>query len=477
LSHVTHDPAKADYHSMPPEREAFVTLLAIDDDPDCLDLVRDALERDELQIFTAADARTGLELVRRYRPELVLLDLVLPGVQGFSLLQSVLECSPCSDVILITGHYSTDSAVEAIQKGASDYLTKPLCVAVLRERVGKFIAEAAKRQLDLRLDGEILRASEFEGMIGQSPLVLDVFTRIRRVAPHFRTALLTGATGTGKELAARALHRLSPAAKGPFVVCNTSAVVETLFESELFGHVKGAFTGAVQDKLGLFEHADGGTLFLDEIGDMPFATQSKLLRVLQDQEVQRVGSVRTRKVDVRVIAATNQDLRAMIQDKRFREDLFYRLSMVKIHLPRLMDRKEDLLLLQRHLVQQFASEYGKPIRGLTPRAHAMLVRYHWPGNIRELENVIGNACMMAQGDRIDVRDLPEELKTEVAQAATEDEEDLPLAEMERRYAVRVLAHVAGNKVRAAKILGINRATLYRLLQRQADSADAPSENV
>src|SRR5947207_10218390 len=226
----------------------------------------------------------------------------------------------------------------------------------------------------------------------------DVFSRIRRVAPHYRTVLVTGETGTGKDLIAQALHRLSPAAAGRYVVLNCSAVVETLFESELFGHVRGSFTGAAQDKPGLVEHAHGGTLFLDEIADMPVATQAKLLRVLQNQEVQRVRSLTPRKVDVRVIDATNHDLPAAIAETRFPEDLFYRLSMVERHVPRLAQRREDLPLLERHFVARFAAQYGKEIRGLTPRAQILLSLHNWPGNVREMENVIGHACMMVLGN-------------------------------------------------------------------------------
>jgi len=230
--------------------------------------------------------------------------------------------------------------------------------------------------------------------------------RVRRVAPHYRAVLIAGETGTGKDLIARALHRLSPAASGRYVVLNCSAVVETLFESELFGHVKGSFTGATHDKPGLFEYADGGTLFLDEIGDMPLATQAKLLRVLQDQEVQRVGALNARKVDVRVVAATNHDLRAAVEKKRFREDLYYRLSMVEIQVPRLAERKEDLPLLQRHFVALFAAQYGKELRGLTHQAQIRLSQHSWPGNVRELENVIGHAAMMSTSDMVDVQDFP-----------------------------------------------------------------------
>jgi transcriptional regulator with PAS, ATPase and Fis domain len=311
----------------------------------------------------------------------------------------------------------------------------------------------------------MLKASQFEEMVGHSPLMLEVFARIRRAAPHFRTALVTGATGTGKELVARALHRLSPAASQKLATCNCSAIVETLFESELFGYVKGAFTGAASDKIGLFEYANGGTVFLDEIGDMPLATQSKLLRVLENREFQRVGSPVSRRTDVRVVAATNRDLRDLMSKGQFREDLFYRLSMVEIRLPRLAERKEDLPLLERFFVEQFATQYGRPIRGLTPRAQIVLARYGWPGNVRELENVLGHACMMAESDTIDVRDLPEHLRGAVAAPEqVEDEDLLPLAEVHRRHALRVLERVEGNKAKAAKILGIHRATLYRLIE-------------
>ncbi len=401
-------------------------------------------------------------MVLRKRPQIVLLDLVMPNVNGMELLERIVEADPGIDVILMTAHYSTESAVEAIQKGACDYLNKPFTVEQLRERVGRLVADARQRGRSLQLERELLEAYRFEGIVGRSPLMLDVFSRIGRVSPHFRTVLVTGSTGTGKELVARALHQRSPASSGPLVVCNCSAVVETLFESELFGHVKGAFTGATQDKMGLFEAAHTGSLFLDEIGDMPLATQAKLLRVLQNQEVQRVGSLGTRKVDVRVIAATNRNLSSMVAAKEFREDLYYRLAMVEIKVPSLADRKEDLPLLVRHFVDRFAAEYKKPIRGLTRRAQTLLSRYSWPGNVRELENVIGNACMMVQGEVLDVQALPEQFRQQ-AVALEDDGALLPLEEVERRHVRQVLAHLGGNKVRAAEVLGISRATLYRIL--------------
>jgi len=443
--------------------ELPILLLAIDDDPQSLEFVKDALAQENLEILTTTDPELGLEFVLRRHPQIVLLDLMMPKIGGMELLERILEADPGTNVMLMTGHYSTEAAVEAIQKGAYDYLNKPLSVEKLRQRVDQLIAEARQRRRTLELDRELLKVYEFEGLLGRSPLMLDVFARVRRVAPHFRTVLVTGATGTGKELVARALHRLSPAASGTFAVCNCSAIVETLFESELFGYVKGAFTGATQDKSGLFEYANGGTLFLDEIGEMPLATQAKLLRVLQSQEIQRVGSPAVRKVDVRVVAATNRDLRARVGEKEFRDDLYYRLSMVEVKLPLLAERKEDVPLLVRYLVERFATQYNKPIRGLTRRAQALLARYSWPGNVRELENALGHACMMVEGDLIDVRDFPDTVRKPAERELAEDEDLIPLDELQRRHALRVLARVGGNKKRAAEILGIARTTLYQLL--------------
>jgi transcriptional regulator with PAS, ATPase and Fis domain len=283
------------------------------------------------------------------------------------------------------------------------------------------------------------------------------------VAPHFSNVLVTGPTGSGKELVAKALHRLSSPTPGRFVVCNCSAITETLVETELFGHVKGAFTGATQDRVGLFEHADGGTVFLDEIGELAPAAQSKLLRVLQNQEVQRVGSPAVRTVNVRVIAATNRDLRQLVAQEKFRDDLYYRLSSVEIKVPGLAERKEDLPLLQWHFLEKFNSQYKKEFRGISRRARALLSHYPWRGNVRELENVLGSACMMAEGATIDVVDLPQQLRERMPRTSVGEGCGLPLGEMERRYAREILDKVGGNKQRAAEILRISRTTLYRLL--------------
>jgi|HubBroStandDraft_6_1064221.scaffolds.fasta_scaffold84172_2 DNA-binding NtrC family response regulator len=440
-------------------------LLAIDDDRENLDLIRSALEQDGLEVLTEHDPEEGFRTFLRVRPRMVLLDLVMPGVSGIEILERMITVDPGVDVILITAHYSAESAVEAIQKGACDYLTKPLDIEKLRSRVTSLLTDAEARQRTLRLDQELINAYQFEGMVGRSPLMLEVFARIRRIAPHFRTVLVTGATGTGKELVARALHRLSPASRGPFVVCNCSALVENLVESELFGYVRGAFTGATQDKIGLFEHADGGTIFLDEIGELALAAQAKLLRVLQNRQVQRVGSLTPRNIDVRVIAATHRNLRTMVRDGQFREDLYYRLAVVEIMLPVLSDRREDLPLLERYFIEKFAAEYNKPVAGLVRRAQTRLATYPWPGNVRELENVIGNACMMADGNLIDIPDLPDRLRKPLNEDLAGSEAFLSLDELQRRHVLRVLEGVGGNKARAAEVLGIGRATIYQLLSR------------
>ncbi|HXE74772.1 MAG TPA: sigma-54 dependent transcriptional regulator [Candidatus Xenobia bacterium] len=439
------------------------TLVAIDDDTNFLELIRAALTQDELEVVTFADAQEGLGFCLRRHPQIVVTDLNMPKLNGLEVLRRIVEADPAIEVILLTGNYSTESAVSAIQQGAADYLEKPLPVEKLRRRVYQAIESFRRRQEAAKLDQQLLQTFSFESMIGRSPEMLAVYSLLQRVAPHYRVTLVTGETGTGKELVARALHQLSPVASGPFAVCNCSAIVETLFESELFGHVKGSFTGASQDRIGLFEYANGGTLLLDEIGDMPLVTQAKLLRVLQYQEIQRVGSPAPRKVDVRVVAATNRDLLAMVKKGEFREDLYYRLSMVRIQLPALRERREDLPLLVRHFVERFSAQYNKPIRGLTRRAQALISRYPWPGNVRELENAIGHACMMAQGDFLDVGDLPTELHRPAESLAAGEDEMLTLDELSRRHARRVLERTGGNKLQAAGILGISRSTLYRLL--------------
>jgi DNA-binding NtrC family response regulator len=449
-----------------------IRLVVIDDDPKNLKFVNFILANAGPEIHTASDPQVGLDLIHRLRPQIVLMDLVMPGVQGMELLQKIVEFDPGIDVILMTGYYSTESAVEAIQKGAADYFPKPFSPEKLRQRIALIVEDAKRRQRSSTLENELLENFKFEGIIGRSPLMLDLFAKIRRVAPHFRSVLVTGPTGAGKELVAKALHQLSGSGKR-FVAVNCSSITESLAESELFGHVKGAFTGANQDKVGVFEYADGGTAMLDEVGETPLAMQSKLLRALQSHEIRRVGSPAVTRVDVRVVAATNRDLQEMVRQGRFREDLYFRLSAVELKVPSLAERPEDLPLLQRHFLKAFAAQYNKPVSGLTRRAQTVLARYPWPGNIRELQNVIEHACMMTEADVIDVRDLPERVQSQASTTKADYEVLMSIDQLEHRHAQRVLDHVGGNKVRAAEILGISRTHLYQLLRENAEKQKEP----
>jgi len=445
--------------------------VAIVRDPASVDLIRTTLEEQGIAVLVAGDAEEGWDLIHSAHADAILVETDISN--GTGLLERIADWDPGAKVLLVTDDYTAESAVEGIQHGACDCLSKPISSETLTRRVGEVLKEARLHRETMELDERLLENFRFHGMVGRSPQILETFARIKRVAPHYKIAMISGATGTGKELVAHALHALSPVAARRFAVCNCSAIVETLFESELFGHVRGAFTGATQDRTGLFEYAQGGTVFLDEIADMPLSTQSKLLRVVQNQELQRVGSPEVRKVDVRVIAASNRDMRALVAQNLFREDLYYRLTMVELKLPRLAERKEDLPLLERHFVAKFAANYGKHIVGISRRAQAVLSRHSWPGNVRELENVLGHACMMADAEFIDLRDLPDYMQNGTPGGVANEPDLMPLADLERRYTQHVLARVGGNKLHAAQVLGISRATLYRILRDSAGEAGGP----
>jgi two-component system, NtrC family, response regulator HydG len=426
-----------------------VSIVVIDDNPASLELLSVALEHFDADVYTASTPGAGLELVRKHRPQLVVTDLVMPGLNGLEVLQHVVSFDSSIDVILMTAHYTTETAVAAIRQGAADYLQK---------RVASLIDSANRRRKVTSSDPAGTPEMEFDGLIAASGKMWDLFAMIQRVAPHYRSVLIHGPTGSGKDLVASALHRRSHVT-GKFVVLNCSAVVETLFESELFGHVRGAFTGADRDKTGLFELASGGTLFLDEIGDMPLPTQAKLLRAIQNQEILPVGSLTSRKVNVRIVAATHRDLQASIVAGRFREDLYYRLSMVELTVPSLKDRSEDIALLSRYFLRKFSLEYSKEIEGLTPRASIVLQRHGWPGNVRELEHVIGRACMLTNSPTIDVEDLPENLVHANRTPEANRDTSSALAEQERRLLKDALRASGGNQSEAARRLGIGRDAL------------------
>lgn len=438
--------------------DSLLTVLVVDDNTGSLELLAAGLKAPGVRILTSLDPVEALALVETERPQIVITDLVMPGLTGIELLERIHRIDPTIDVILMTAYYTTETAVDAIRKGASDYLNKPVSLAVVRDLVTRLAADARQRSGAVQADER-----SFQGIIARSPKMWALFTKIRRVAPHYRTALITGPTGTGKDLVARAIHALSPVAGGHFVVLNCSAVVETLFESELFGHMRGSFTGASADKPGLFEHANNGTLFLDEIGDMPLSTQAKLLRVIQEQEVLRVGSLTPRKINARIVAATNIDLRAAVAAGKFREDLYYRLNMLELAVPPLIDRPEDVMPLANHFAARFSRQFDRRITGISQRAKLVLASHEWPGNVRELENVIGHACLMADAETIDVADLPAYLWTQpraaaVAAAATGGT-SISLDDQESRSIQHALVATGGNQSQAARLLGIGRDAL------------------
>ncbi len=454
--------------------EPFVLRgVVIDKDVDNLALLRGALVNSALEMFFTPDPLAGLELVQTKRAHLALLDLATPKPYGIDLLNKMVEIDPALDVILMSTQYSSGSAIEAIQRGACDFLPKPISIPDLCRTIEQLLAQARQRRHILNLEMELLEASQFEGMVGLNPLMLDLFRKIRRVAPHFRTLLITGEPGTGKGLAAKALHRLSPVSAGPFVTCNCSAMM-ALFESELFGHVQGAFAGATQDQAGIFEYGDGGIVLLDEIGDLPLALQEKILRVLENQEIQSVGSTKPRKVNVRVIATTHRDLGKMVAKKAFRGDLYSLLSRMEIRVPSLSERREDLPLLARHFLQAFSAQSNKQVREITWRGQVLLNRHSWSGNVRELKDALEQACVTAEGETIDVRDFPEHLHRDLELPARRN--FLPLEEMQKQY-VREVVKQIGNKVKAADLLGIGRTTLYRFLEPKPAEEHAEGQGV
>jgi DNA-binding NtrC family response regulator len=443
-----------------------VVLVMIGDNPEKLQFLSGALTQPGLTIFTAGGAERGIQIVYREHPQIVLADLANRRCNGLQVLEQIVEFDPAIDVVLMTAHYSSESAMEAIRKGASDYLKKPVPVSLLRENLATLIEHARRSERVAALENGWRDAAEFEGMVGRSPAMWDMFARIRRVGPHFRTVLLTGRTGDEKEFVARALHKLSPVSTAAFAVLNCPAVIETLFESELFGHVADSLTGAHAARMGLFEFADGGTIFLNEIGDMPLKAQAKLLDALQSQEVFRSGSIVPRNVDVRVIAATHRDLRDAVDRRLFREDLFCRLSAVEIRIPPLEERKEDIPLLTNRSIEKFSSRLGKKLTGVTQRVQAALARHNWPGDIQELEIVLEYACSTALGERIDVRDLPGYLRVTgrdspvaVRQEATSFEQH------EKRLISEALARAEGNQSKAARELRIGRDALRYKMKR------------
>jgi DNA-binding NtrC family response regulator len=451
-------------------------LCILDDDPDMIGLLQEIVGQFGYGSSGTTDPHQALDQIGGHC-RVVLCDVRMPGMDGFAFLDQALKRDPGTFVILMTGHYSIESAIEAIRRGAYDYLPKPIDRERLRKTLDELSDQLYRRRRISGLDAQLLNDLEFHGIVGRSAGMLELFDLARKVARHYTNVLITGSTGTGKELIAHALHKMSPVADQRFAVCNCSAMVETLLESQLFGHVRGAFTGANDTRPGLFEYASGGTVFLDEVGETSLAMQAKLLRVIQNREIQRVGSPEVRPVNVRLIAATNRDLQAEVLAGRFREDLFYRLSPIQLRVPTLAERQDDIPLLVSFFLKKYSQLYQKQIRGLTHRAKALLLRHSWPGNVRELENVIASAALIAAGDFIDVLDLPQNLQKPSSGGTTSSDswQPLPLEEVRRQHIRRMLQACGGNRVRAAQLLGIGRTSLYRHLKRECGNGSSPGD--
>ncbi|BFU93448.1 MAG: sigma-54-dependent Fis family transcriptional regulator [Nitrospira sp.] len=441
-------------------------LLLVDDDAEIHDQMKWALASD-YDLLAASDRATALAHIRRAMPPLVLLDLGLPpdvdgASEGLAILRETLRVNPAARVIVVTGNSDKAKAVAAIESGAYDFIEKPMQLDVL-----KVVLQRALYLFNLECEHRTLKeqagGTEFEGLVGKSKPLQDVLGMIRRVGPSDVPVLITGESGTGKELVARAIHRLSGRKEAPFVAINCGAIPETLLESELFGHEKGAFTGAVQQRKGRIEFAQGGTLFLDEIGDIPLNLQVKLLRFLQEHEIQRLGGKDTVSVDVRVLAATNVDLQAAIDSGRFREDLYYRLCVVSVSVPSLKERGSDITLLARTFLMKFAEAQNKILKGFTPQAIEALLGHDWPGNVRELENRIRRAVVMAEGKYVS----PANLELKDLSSVDSDSTRLRVArDLREKELVRLsLEKADGNVSKAAVELGISRPTLYQLLSR------------
>jgi DNA-binding NtrC family response regulator len=470
-------------HVPVPRGPARAVILVVDDDAAMCEFLKEELEREGFAVEVANGGRAGLERVKRGGVDLVVSDVRMPDLDGLDLLREVRALDPSLHVIIITGFGSIDTAIRAVKLGAYDFLVKPFEIDRLLPTIDKALAERALRSEVVRLREEVSRRDRLDNLIGRSPAMQEVFNLIRRVAGSQASVLITGDSGTGKELVARAIHAHGPRKARPFVAMNCSAIPETLLESELFGYARGAHSTARLDRQGLLVEADGGTLFLDEIAEMPLPLQPKLLRVLQDGEVRPLGTNKVERVDVRVIAATNRDLAAHLREGHLREDLYYRLNVVQIHLPPLRARSEDVLPLAEHFLARSAARAGKSLRGFSESAKKIMLAYPFPGNVRELENMVERAVALAEGELIGPDDLPPVMRERRSQdrLATAVAQGLTLDQLEREYIERVLESEGGNKTRAALRLGLDRKTLYRKLEEYAaaptpgSDGDAPKE--
>lgn len=441
-------------------------ILVVDDDQEMRALLSDELQERGYCVAAVANGREALKKLGEEEYAVVLTDLRMQGMQGLELLNEVKQGYPGTNVIIMTAFGSVESAIEAMKHGAYDYVTKPIKNEEMALVVEKAVRDALLRREVQQLRRAVREDYSFHQILGKSKPMREVFDLIRRVADSQTNVLITGESGTGKELAAKAIHFNSDRRSGPFVPVNCAAIPEMLLESELFGHMKGAFTDAKGDKRGLFEEAHGGTLFLDEISELPVMLQAKLLRAIQEKEIRRVGSTKSVAVDTRIIAATNLALADEVKAKRFREDLYYRLNVIEIRMPPLRERREDILLLVDAFLKKCAEASRKAVKGIAESALALLMDYPWPGNVRELENVIERAVTLTRGEKVTPEDLPPAIHGSRGDRKVIDDaadRTLPLDEVEKEYILRILDKTGGNKYQAAQILGIDRKTLYRKL--------------
>jgi DNA-binding NtrC family response regulator len=442
-------------------------LLVVDDDAVARDLLCEVLTREGYRVRPAADGAEALAICANEIIDLALLDLRMPGLDGITLLGRLAALRPDVPVVILTAFATMDTAIAAIRAGAYDYLSKPFRMEEIQLVVRRALEARRLAQENRHYRQELKDRYRVDNLVGQSPAMIAVYKTIARVASLDATVLVCGETGTGKELVARAIHYAGPRAHRPFVVVDCSTVPDALFESELFGHVRGAFTGAIAARRGLLEAADGGTVLIDEIGELSTPLQAKLLRVLQERAVRRLGGNESVPIDVRVIAATHRDLRARVASGAFREDLYYRLNVVTIGLPALRERLDDLPLLARHFLDKHARAAGKPITGFARETLQALSSHRWPGNVRELEHAIERAVALTSTAVLLPDDLPEDVRNGAGRVLPAPSHAMTLDEMKDWYVEAVLRQVHGNKVRAAEILGIDRRTLYRMLERAA----------
>lgn len=438
-------------------------ILVIDDEKLQRDILKTILDDEGFETHTASSAEEGLEIVKKIKPDVVLTDLKMEGMDGIELIDSLPDEPFKPTTIVMTAFGTISSAVDAIKKGAFDYLTKPLDKELLLVTIKRAIERTMLQKENLRLQKDLFEKFSFEGIVGRSEKMVEAIEVIKKVCSNNVNVLILGESGTGKELIARAIHYNSPRKTKPFIAVNCAAIPENLIESELFGHEPGAFTGAVARNIGLFESANNGTIFLDEVGDLPALTQSKILRVLQDKEIRRLGSRESIKVNVRIISATNKDLEKEIINKNFREDLFYRLRVITINLPPLRERKEDIPELVYFFIKKYNREFGKRINGIDDNAMKAIMEYHWPGNIRQLESVIERAVIMSETRNISLKDIKSELRFIQGTGMLDidlPEEGINFDELEKELLKKAMEKANGVAAKAAKLLGMTYKTFW-----------------